>query len=502
MNEAAAPMDRDSGFGFIPARSRLYRAPHNPPDILEKLCAFLIQLPPVITIISFASQAGLYRGASLRNLAASRFSIQEIVLLFLLLFAWNWSLRLGGMCGRNTSRLLFLRSQIIAVATGSFACTVILWAGRRVFGTLRIHSLFASSWVFGLRCGEIGLMMVCAIALAYSIAYQLSPSQLYLIVGTRRRAVSAFKKIRAQSNCRANVLGFLDPDDSHAAYLPGPYLGSLDGLESILVRNPVDMVCFALPLKSQYETVQEAIRICERIGVEYSVQPDIFETRLLRIGASHLRQVRGFVYHLVLEDYRVLLKRIVDLVFALSLLLVLWPLMLLIAIAIKATSKGPVFFVQERYGRNRRKFRIYKFRSMVNEAEQLMKAVEELNEAKGPIFKIKRDPRITKIGRLLRKTSLDELPQLFNVVKGDMSLVGPRPMSLRDVHLFSEASLMRRFSVMPGITGLWQVSGRSNTNFDTWIKLDLEYIDHWSLGLDLKILLRTVPAVLSGDGAA
>jgi lipopolysaccharide/colanic/teichoic acid biosynthesis glycosyltransferase len=138
---------------------------------------------------------------------------------------------------------------------------------------------------------------------------------------------------------------------------------------------------------------------------------------------------------------------------------------------------------------------------MVANAEELMKTVEDLNEAQGPIFKIRKDPRITKVGGFLRRTSLDELPQLFNVIKGDMSLVGPRPMSLRDVERFSEASLMRRFSVMPGITGLWQVSGRSNTNFDTWIRLDLHYIDRWSLGLDLRILLRTIPTVLTGKGA-
>jgi lipopolysaccharide/colanic/teichoic acid biosynthesis glycosyltransferase len=138
---------------------------------------------------------------------------------------------------------------------------------------------------------------------------------------------------------------------------------------------------------------------------------------------------------------------------------------------------------------------------MVADAEGLMNSIESLNEAQGPIFKIRKDPRITKVGRLLRRMSLDELPQLFNVITGDMSLVGPRPMSLRDVQRFSEGSLMRRFSVMPGITGLWQVSGRSNTDFDTWIRLDLQYIDQWSPGLDFRILLRTIPAVLSGRGA-
>jgi lipopolysaccharide/colanic/teichoic acid biosynthesis glycosyltransferase len=173
-----------------------------------------------------------------------------------------------------------------------------------------------------------------------------------------------------------------------------------------------------------------------------------------------------------------------------------------IAIAIKVTSNGPVFFVQERYGRNRRRFRIYKFRSMIADAERLMEDIENLNEAHGPLFKIRRDPRVTTVGCVLRRSSLDELPQLLNVIKGEMSLVGPRPMSLRDVHRFSDPSLMRRFSVSPGITGLWQVSGRSNTNFETLMKLDLQYIDHWSFGLDLRILLRTVPAVLRGTGAA
>jgi lipopolysaccharide/colanic/teichoic acid biosynthesis glycosyltransferase len=145
---------------------------------------------------------------------------------------------------------------------------------------------------------------------------------------------------------------------------------------------------------------------------------------------------------------------------------------------------------------------MFKFRSMTVGAEARLAEVEARNEQSGPIFKIRNDPRLTPIGRFLRRTSIDELPQLFNVLKGDMSLVGPRPMSLRDVGLFSESWLMRRFSVRPGITGLWQVSGRSNLSFEDWITLDLKYIDGWSLLLDLVILLRTVPAVLKGSGAA
>jgi lipopolysaccharide/colanic/teichoic acid biosynthesis glycosyltransferase len=145
---------------------------------------------------------------------------------------------------------------------------------------------------------------------------------------------------------------------------------------------------------------------------------------------------------------------------------------------------------------------MYKFRTMVNGASQLQPLLEQWNEATGPVFKIRSDPRVTPLGQLLRRTSLDELPQLFNVLRGDMSLVGPRPLPMRDVHHFSEAWLMRRFSVVPGLTGLWQVSGRSSLTFDKWIALDLQYIDEWSLALDLRILAKTVPAVLRGDGAS
>jgi lipopolysaccharide/colanic/teichoic acid biosynthesis glycosyltransferase len=183
-------------------------------------------------------------------------------------------------------------------------------------------------------------------------------------------------------------------------------------------------------------------------------------------------------------------------------LIVFAPLLLVVAVLIKCTSEGPVLFTQERYGLNKRIFRIFKFRTMIVNAEAAQAALEHMNEGTGPTFKIRRDPRITKIGAILRRTSIDELPQLINILRGDMSFVGPRPMNKRDVGLFSEAWLMRRFSVKPGLTGLWQVSGRSDVSFDRWIALDLNYIDNWSLLLDLRILAMTVPAVLKGTGAA
>jgi exopolysaccharide biosynthesis polyprenyl glycosylphosphotransferase len=500
MSASATQVNLFTGFQAQGVRERSYRAPNHPPDVLYRAYTLLRTTPPLIAIGSFWMQAQWRTSQPLHALASATFSIRHVFLVVMLTIMWGSFVRRGKKADRNMPRLQFLSSQLWLVSIATAACATLLWAGKRMLGPVGLQ--LASLPVFALRCGAAGIAVVLFTAILYSIAYRISLPQLYLIVGSRQRAISAYKKLRAQNSCRAKVLGFLDPDDSHAKYLPGDYLGTLDRLESILVQNPVDMVYFALPLKSHYRTVQDAISICEHIGVDYSVQPNIFETRLKTLGNLPMRESRGFVYHVVHEDYRILLKRAIDISLAASLLLLLSPLMLVISLAVKLTSAGPVFFVQERYGRNRRRFRIYKYRSMVVDAEILMKDVENLNEAAGPIFKIRKDPRITRIGRILRRSSLDELPQLFNVLKGDMSLVGPRPMSLRDVHRFSEASLMRRFSAVPGLTGLWQVSGRSNTDFDTWMKLDLEYIDHWSLGLDLRILLRTVPAVLSGSGAA
>jgi exopolysaccharide biosynthesis polyprenyl glycosylphosphotransferase len=201
------------------------------------------------------------------------------------------------------------------------------------------------------------------------------------------------------------------------------------------------------------------------------------------------------------EGWRLLAKRSIDLVGASAGLLVLSPVLLVSAVAIKITSRGPVLFTQPRYGLNRRLFKMYKLRTMVANADALQDGLESQNEATGPVFKIRNDPRVTTVGRWLRRTSIDELPQLLNVLRGDMSLVGPRPLPTRDVHRFSEAALMRRFSVRPGLTCLWQISGRNEVSFEDWMKLDLTYIDNWSLLLDLKILLKTVPVVLLGRGA-
>jgi exopolysaccharide biosynthesis polyprenyl glycosylphosphotransferase len=254
-------------------------------------------------------------------------------------------------------------------------------------------------------------------------------------------------------------------------------------------------------MKSCYDVAQRAIEIAERVGVRVVYMQDMYVTTLKQ---NAFRSPELFSELVPIHEQYVaaqVVKRLVDIVGSLAGLCLLSPVFLAVALAIKLTSKGPVFFAQDRFGHRRRLFRMYKFRSMVNNAPQLMAHLEAQNEASGPIFKMRHDPRVTPLGRFLRASSLDELPQLWNVLIGNMSLVGPRPMSVRDVLLFSEATLMRRFTVKPGITGLWQVSGRSTLGFEKWIEMDFNYIDSWSLALDFQILARTVRAVFKGTGA-
>ncbi len=237
-------------------------------------------------------------------------------------------------------------------------------------------------------------------------------------------------------------------------------------------------------------------------GINVRILADFFHNNLAKSSTDSFEGTPVVtLYTGTMDNGALLIKRIMDIILSSILLVLLFPLFLITMLAIKADSSGSAFFVQERLGFNKRRFNLYKFRTMVQDAEKLQENLEKDNETGGPNFKIANDPRITKIGTFLRKSSIDELPQLLNVLKGDMSLVGPRPLPVRDYNEFDQRWFNRRFSVRPGITCLWQVRGRSDIPFVEWIKLDLNYIDHWSLGLDFKLLLQTIPAVLKASGA-
>jgi exopolysaccharide biosynthesis polyprenyl glycosylphosphotransferase len=282
-----------------------------------------------------------------------------------------------------------------------------------------------------------------------------------------------------------------------------PVLGTVGRIRDILATQVVDEVVICLP-RSLINNVEEVIDACGEQGVSIKFLADVYdippggEITLELIGSWPVLNLDPVPH----DEGKLIAKRVFDLILTVPMLLLLMPLFALVALAIKFDSPGPVFFSQPRVGLNKRNFRMIKFRSMYQDAEQRLAEIEHLNEAQGPIFKMANDPRVTRVGRFLRKTSIDELPQLFNVLLGHMSLIGPRPMSLRDVSRFSEGVQRRRFSVRPGLACLREVSGRSRLSFDQWLQLDLKYIDEWTLWLDIKILFKLIPAVIKGDGAS
>ena len=323
-----------------------------------------------------------------------------------------------------------------------------------------------------------------------------------IIVGSGQRARQVYDELSVHQEWSYSLVGFVDSEPQGGFVPADMILGGVNDLEQILMHTVVDEVVVALPMKSQYEVVGHSIAVCQMLGIQCQYFTDYFGTSLTKRRSSAGPETDRVLLEVVTDDYRLTLKRVFDIVVALVIILLLSPIYLVAALAVKLTSPGPVLFLQRRYGLNKRTFFMYKFRSMCIDAESRQAAIEHLNEIAGPTFKIKNDPRLTPIGAFIRRMSIDELPQLFNVLKGEMSLVGPRPLPLRDVQRFSEAWLMRRFSVKPGVTCLWQIMGRSNTDFDRWIQLDLQYIDNWSLSLDFVILMKTIPAVLGSRGAA
>ena len=324
-----------------------------------------------------------------------------------------------------------------------------------------------------------------------------------IIIGTGERAKEVASELKKQAEWGFQVVGHLDPDPERVGQVVDdvPVLGTVDDISNCLKEHVVDEVIIAIT-RSFLSDAEPIAHACEEEGIKLRFMADIFRLHVARVSLTQVGNIPLLTLEPVAQDRdKLFLKRLFDLVVTILCAPVFLPVIVLVAIAIKLDSPGPVFFVQERVGLRKHLFPMYKFRSMFENAEEMLKEIEHLNEAEGPIFKIANDPRVTRVGRFIRKTSLDELPQLFNVLRGEMSLVGPRPMSIRDVELFDRGIQRKRFSVKPGITCLWQISGRSNLPFDKWLELDLEYIENWSFWLDIKILIKTIPAVLRSRGA-
>jgi len=313
----------------------------------------------------------------------------------------------------------------------------------------------------------------------------------FIVVGSGEEITRLREEFKSEPEADIEIVGELDLKKT-------PITALIDMLHEHSVNGVI------LSAKhTDFEQIETAIRACEVEGIEAWLVADFFKTQISRTSMDNLLGRPVLVFRATPESsWQGVIKMLLDFFGAVTLLLLLSVPLIIVAIIIKCTSKGPILFKQQRAGLNGQPFMIYKFRTMVTNAEQLKDELERLNEMSGPVFKVTKDPRITQFGRFLRKFSIDEFPQLFNVVRGEMSLVGPRPLPTYEVRRFDDLSYRRRLSVKPGITCLWQVSGRNNVNdFKDWVRLDLEYIDNWSLWLDLKILMRTLPAVLSGAGA-
>ncbi|UQZ83962.1 UDP-glucose:undecaprenyl-phosphate glucose-1-phosphate transferase [Paenibacillus konkukensis] len=319
-----------------------------------------------------------------------------------------------------------------------------------------------------------------------------------IIVGAGKVGKSLMDELTHNKSFGYKVVGFVDDHDKDD-FLDIQNLGQTSELNLLLQKYIVDEIIITIP--SERELVNQIIKDFRKLDIKIKIIPDLFNLVMSTVQIGNINALP--VVTLVKTPMRglgLIAKRIFDILTASVLLLMISPVFLITSLAIKLDSEGSIFYKQTRLGKNGKQFGMLKFRSMITNAEAMLKSLENQNEMDNIVFKMKDDPRVTKVGRFIRKYSIDELPQLINVIKGDMSLVGPRPPLPKEVQCYGDWE-WRRLEVLPGITGLWQVSGRSDLSFNQWMNLDVYYIENWSLGLDLKILIKTIPVVLKGEGA-
>lgn len=432
-----------------------------------------------------------------------RVKVSNAILFLALVLVWHLTFRLQGLYRSRRIGLLVSEWWDVAKAV---SLSTLLVSGVALL--LRLQAVDRSFLVVFFLVSLIGTILVRSLLrlILGEVRRRGRNLRNLVIVGSGARGARLGAEIWQRPELGYLLLGYIDDLPAPRSPLHGGQerlLGGLSDAESILSRLEVDEVMICLPLRSQYEAIARIIAIASVRGLAVRMPADFFELRLVNAHVEQLDQIP--IVSLATSGpspWDLLGKGAIDVALAGLGLLLLAPLFVLIAVAVRLDSPGPVFFRQERIGLGRRKFGMWKFRTMVQDAEARVAALEGSNEVHGAAFKMARDPRVTRVGRLLRKLSLDELPQLLNVLTGDMSLVGPRPLPVRDVERIAEPWQQRRFSMKPGLTCLWQVNGRHDISFDHWMELDLQYIDHWSPGLDLEIMMKTVPAVLRGTGAS
>jgi exopolysaccharide biosynthesis polyprenyl glycosylphosphotransferase len=439
---------------------------------------------------------------SLADFFSMRVKVQNFVIFALLLLAWHVVFSSLGLY--SSKRFSTCWEEVLDIAKAAAFGSAIIFVAAILLRIRMVTPLFILLFWVASTLGGAGSRLLLRSMLA-GVRRRGRNLRQMVVVGTNPRAIRFARKLELRPELGYRIAGFVD-DAWHglaefrkAGY---PLLSDFAGFHGFLREHVADEVMVALPMQSSYAQAACIAALCEEQGIIVRVLSDIFNLRLARSRAGEFEDDTVITLSTGSPDgWQHIFKRALDVSLSLVAMLLLSPLFLLAALLVKLTSPGLAFFVQERVGLNKRRFRLYKFRTMVADAAERQREIEHLNEAGGPVFKIRNDPRLTPVGKFLRKTSIDELPQLFNVLKGDMSLVGPRPLPVRDYEGFDQDWQRRRFSVRPGITCLWQINGRSSVPFEKWMELDMEYIDHWSLGLDFKILAKTIPAVLKGAGA-
>ncbi len=398
------------------------------------------------------------------------------------------------------------KALVRVCVTGLVLFTLVLYASR-LDELLLGHDKISRAWIALFAALSCIFLLAEKLFLRVSSRYVRTKGYNYrkvAIVGTNQTALDIARSVEAHRFWGFKVLGFITRAKSDPSVIPSKYriLGSVDGISSLLDQHPVDDVIFAVSRRDLDDMEETYLRLEER-GIQVRFALNFFPHTRAKVRLEELDGLPLLAFSTAPSGVLAMAgKRLMDVVFSCALLMLGLPIVLAIAIALKLTSGGKVLFRQTRCGLNGQPFTLYKFRTMVADAEQRRRELQHLNELDGPVFKVDKDPRVTgRLARFLRKFSLDELPQLLNVLRGDMSLVGPRPPIPEEVAQYQPWQ-RRRLSMKPGLTCLWQISGRNQVDFDRWIELDLEYIDSWSPLLDLKILARTIPVVLSGRGAS
>ncbi len=434
--------------------------------------AFYIGLLPIFLLIwgGLLSYFGMYKSSRLRSIPESLGSIFKAAIVGFIIFgSYIFILRMQ----EDISRLLIGFTFTIAALLLCFEKIVFVFILRILS---RMDKSFKSALIVFRRI---------------------------IIVGTGKRSRTFIELIKNNPGWNIKIVGLLDMDIAKKGEkINGQeVIGTLDDIPHLIQDNIIDEIVFIVP-RSWLNKIEDIMLFCENAGLKVHLAVNLFDLKFSRAKQTDLHGFPLLAFESAPEKLgHLFIKRLFDFIASGIALVMLMPVFIIIAIMIKITSEGPVFYKQLRCGLYGRKFIFYKFRTMIKDAESKLKDLIIYNEMNGPVFKMTNDPRVTGIGKWLRKFSLDELPQLWNVLKGDMSLVGPRPPLPKEVENYDNWQ-RRRLSMRPGVTCLWQISGRNEiVDFNEWMKLDLEYIDNWALWLDIKILFKTIPVVLFGVGA-